>query len=369
VGAAAAEDRVYITVAYCPGYFDGKGAVVQVDHKGHFDIVGKFALPSEILGCPMNEAANYHADVKVRTDADGRRQPQPFDGRNTHLSFGTEFGQIWVVDQDSGRLALKMDASSTDGSLFDGFTNFAITSDATTYRGLTPHVTQNGFCGSGCFRFGHQDIATGAFTGFGPLPFRSVMSDTKLHHEAAGMYYAQGSYPLAEEARCSGDDTDQCMFAVNATTGKLVSSKRTSKWVAYKYEDMLQGVSQDGTVLAWVFHEDCGNDLNSFAFARVHLETASAELISCISKDDVVHFNPNMGGFTHDNTRFATASGNPYTGSMQLLVFDVATGKTVLNSDLKGLPEALGVKMDEAPFVAVWGLAHMEVASANAMIV
>ena len=41
---------------------------------------------------------------------------------------------------------------------------------------------------------------------------------------------------------------------------------------------------------------------------------------------------------------------------MQLLVFDTATGSTVLNSKLEGLKEALGVTAD-APFVAVWGIA------------
>ncbi len=114
---------------------------------------------------------------------------------------------------------------------------------------------------------------------------------------------------------------------------------------------------------------DSGPDRRSFAFARVHLESGTAKLVSCIDKDVTVHYKPGNGGFTHDNTRFATASGNPYAGSMQLLVFDVATGKTVLSTDLKGLPEALGVKMDEAPFVMVWGVAHMPEAAQDAVAV
>jgi len=344
-----AEDAVYLTVAYCPSFFTGGGAVVSVDHQGKYSIVGKWDMPDEILGCPMNEDSNYHSAVAART---------------THLSFGTEWGELWAVDLDGGALERRVKANTTDEYLFYGFTNFATTADGKLHRGLTPHVTEYGFCSKGCFRYGHQDVETGLFTGFQSdvgLPFKAVMSDTKFHHEEAGIYYAQGSYPLRSDARCSDDDTAQCLFAINATSGDLLSSKATKDWVAYKYEDALGGVSEDGTVLAWVFgfQDVCGKDLNSYAFARVHLQSASAELISCISKDDVVHMNPNMGGFTHDNKLFATASGNPYAGSMQLLVFDVQSGKTVLNTDLKGLPEALGVKMDEAPFVDVWGLAHM----------
>jgi hypothetical protein len=65
-----------------------------------------------------------------------------------------------------------------------------------------------------------------------------------------------------------------------------------------------------------------------------------------------------MGAFSHDNRHFAHANGNPETGSMSLLVFETASGGVILNSELKGLPLALGVSL-EAPFVAVWGIAHM----------
>jgi len=331
--------------------------------------VGRFALPKEILGCPMNEAANYMADVQIRKQG-GVRQPAPFDGRNTHLSFGTEWGETWVVDQDKAKISHLAKGKSADAYLFDGYTNFRITQDAKTYKGLTPHVTQDGFCSNGCFRFGHQDVSSGVFTGFGPLPFKSIMSDTSFYHEDAGIYYAQGNYPLTPAASCSKDETDQCMFSINASTGELLSSIQTKEWEAYKYEDAVGGVAADGTVLAWVFgfQETCGKDLNSYAFAKVHLPTASAKLISCISKSDTVHYNPNMGGFSHDNAYFSTGSGNPYTGSMQLLVFETQTGKTILNSDLKGLPKALGVNLDEAPFVAVWGLAHMPTASVSIVV-
>jgi hypothetical protein len=125
-----------------------------------------------------------------------------------------------VVDQDGGTITHNVKGKG--GFAFDGFTSFALSKDAKTYHGLTPHVTENGFCNDGCFNFGNQDIESGEFTGFGPLPFKSVMSDTRFFHEAAGVYYTQGSYPLTKAASCSSDETDACMFAVNASTGEFL---------------------------------------------------------------------------------------------------------------------------------------------------
>jgi hypothetical protein len=75
--------------------------------------------------------------------------------------------------------------------------------------------------------------------------------------------------------------------------GEFLWSKQTTQFEVYKYEDALAyptGVDTDGTVLAWVFgfQKTCGKDLNSFAFARVHLATATAKLVACIAKKDVV---------------------------------------------------------------------------------
>ena len=63
--APAADDAVFLTVAYCPDLFSGMGAVVRVNHTdGAFTIQGKFALPSSSIGCPMNEDVNYFSDVR-----------------------------------------------------------------------------------------------------------------------------------------------------------------------------------------------------------------------------------------------------------------------------------------------------------------
>ena len=106
---------------------------------------------------------------------------------------------------------------SPDGSIFDGLTSFAVYDEAgKTNVGLSPHVTEDGFCSDGCFRLGAQSIASGLFTGTKALPFKSVMTGARFLDGAAGVYYAQGSYPLTPEARCSADDTAQCMLAIDA---------------------------------------------------------------------------------------------------------------------------------------------------------
>ena len=65
-----------------------------------------------------------------------------------------------------------------------------------------------------------------------------------------------------------------------------------------------------------------------------------------------------MGAFSPDGALFATGSGNPETGAVQLLVFDTSTGATVLDSALPGLKAALGVSAT-APFIQYWGMGFM----------
>ena len=67
--APAADDAVFLTVAYCPDLFSGMGAVVRVNHTdGAFTIQGKFALPSS------GEATRLHPQERCRP-------LQPGDGR------------------------------------------------------------------------------------------------------------------------------------------------------------------------------------------------------------------------------------------------------------------------------------------------
>lgn len=355
-------DSVYLTVAFCPTPFTGLGAVVRVNSTtADFTVSKTFELPGS-TGCPaLKDGLAFVNDVRTRDF------PPPFGGRSTHLSDSEAFGQLSVVDLDGGKISHTATARGAvfPSGLFDGFTSFAIHPDGHKYIGVTPHVMQDGWCSDGCFRFGQQNISSGRFDGINPLPFKAVMNSVKFHDEKRGIYYAQGNYPLQPEAFCSDRDTDQCMFSINSTTGELLASKPTPKFQVYHYEDALAtggSTAQDGTVLAWAFMDECGEKGgeggNSYGFARVHLATATYKKLVCLQKGVVVHQNPNQGGFSHDNKRFATASGNAYTGEMQLLVFDVETGNKVIESSLPTLKKALKVS-DVTPFIKVWGAAHM----------
>ena len=101
---------------------------------------------------------------------------------------------------------------------------------------------------------------------------------------------------------------------------------------------------------SWRFQE--------FGFARVRLDEGTASLISCINETTSVHTTPNYGAFDPERKTFVAASGNPETGEMQVVLFDVATGKTLLDTPLTGLKAKLGVS-NVAPFVQVWGVSQL----------
>ena len=200
------------------------------------------------------------ADVKFRPEA----KQQFAQGRKVHWSWGTQWGLETVINLDKGIVDHNIKGTSLDEYVFDGFTSFKVhdnrtaDSDAKRNIGLTPHVTEGGFCSDGCFRVGTQGVEGGIFkalAGEGPggaLPFKAVMTDasfydgtTYLHGNVRtrallvllrrrrrwrrrgspyGRYYAQGSYPLNDAARCDADETAQCMFAIDGTTGSPPST-------------------------------------------------------------------------------------------------------------------------------------------------
>lgn len=355
-------NKVYLTVAYCPTAFTGEGAtVVLSDTAGSFNITNRFKLPeADTIGCPIQQDVTFIADPHVRP---ARRAG--LRGRTVHWSWGDAWGALSLIDLDEGKVVHSAKGSTPDGSIFDGMTSFTVYDDSgKTNVGLSPHVTEDGFCHNGCFRLGHQDVMSGVFHGLPALPFKATQTSVAFHDKKLGIYYAQGSYPLTPDAHCGADESSQCLFAINSTTGELLSSKALRHGLAgnfqvYRYMD--GPVAADGTVLAWGFgfQDTCGHNLNSFAFARVHLATATPTRIACADQSATVHMKPEMGAFSSDGTRFAFAAGDSVeTGLRQLLVYETATGKLILNSDLKALPKALGVSSD-APFFAIWGLAHM----------
>ena len=90
----------------------------------------------------------------------------------------------------------------------------------------------------------------------------------------------------------------------------------------------------------------------------IHVDIASSSIVANISRvppSVVVRTTPQNSIFSSDGLHLAQASGNAYTGVLQVLVFDVATGHAVLDTDVPGLKEVLGVAKD-SPFISVSGV-------------
>ena len=69
-----------------------------------------------------------------------------------------------------------------------------IAGDSDFLIGLTPHVTQNGFCSDGCFRFGKQNIQDGGFVGSRGRPrwrvaLKAAMSYMPFRYDCRSILY------------------------------------------------------------------------------------------------------------------------------------------------------------------------------------
>jgi hypothetical protein len=299
--ALAVSPSIYLTVGYCPSVFSGEGAVVEVNaHTGDINIVKKFSLPPDSLGCPMDEDPNYLTDLKEHT---------------TYLSFGSDWGSLSTIDLTNKRSKMiSVKGKSKDGTIFDGFTNMAL-AGSKKLKGLTPHVTESGYCDDGCFRFGEQEITglqAGLFTGYAAagVPFKAVMSSTSYYNELDEIYYAQGSYPLATAAKCMNDETEQCLFAIDAKTGNLVSSKNFNNATIHSFREV---PPVNGSVTAWFSDfKTCKVPYESYAFAEINLVDAQiVSNIRCIPKGVVLHTKPSLAAFIPVGSLFATGSGTP----------------------------------------------------------
>jgi hypothetical protein len=63
--------------------------------------------------------------------------------------------------------------------------------------GLTPTVTQNGFCNDGCIGFGQFDITSKSkYKRLSVLPFKAIMDDTHFFDSSKNVFYTQASYDL-----------------------------------------------------------------------------------------------------------------------------------------------------------------------------
>jgi len=215
-------------------------------------------------------------------------------------------------------------------------------------EGVSGTVTEGGFCFDGCFQYG--SLTTGGKYSPGKLlPFKAMMDDSHYLDESTKTFWIQGSYDLRTNP-CAPVNSDLCLLELDVATGSLKSAVWTN-WTIYKYGPMLKS----GSLLAWMegFDDLCNHPYDDFLFADVNLATATATPVACIPKDVVVQMDEWIASFSLDNSLFATGSGDQYTGTSQLLIFDTSTANVVLNTTLSDLPKQLG-SYDN--FVFIWSV-------------
>jgi hypothetical protein len=318
--AAQAAESVYMTIAYCPTDFTGKGAVVKVDPaSGAWTIVGQFNWPDEIFGCPIE----YDPTVTI-----------DHDSGKLYLDFTDDFGLVVTVDVLRAKMVMKVEPKDP---FFVGFVNMAYQASRGLV-GLAPHVTESGFCSDGCFQIGWLNPVSGAYKGLADVPFKAMMDDSHYLDSAGHTFWVQGSYDL-RDTHCGPEDSSECLLAIDSNTGQLVNATYTPDYTVYKYAQSIN----NGQIFTWVngFDGTCKDPYNDFAFANVTFATAGATLQQCITHNATVDEDEWIASFNSDDTLLATGSGDAETGIPQLLVFDARTGKTVVNTNLPGLAQAL----------------------------
>lgn len=343
VGCASAVGPVYLTLTYCTSDFTGKGAVLSVDPStGKYAVVGHpFTWPQiSSDGCPVQYDPNVFSSSNL-----------------SYLVFPDNFGQTIEVNVAAGTLSRAWNPKDPGFDIFDGFTTLApLPSGA--LGGLIPYVTQDGWCSDGCFQWGTLPLPSAGpaiFSGGPAFPYKAVMTNVGYLDPVTNAFFAQASYPLAPSAGCSTDGTQQCLVAINATSGEVLYTKGPLPFTVYAWSP---NTLEDGSLVAWVygFESVCKDPYDDYAFAKVNLATGAASLIACIPKGIVVDTDPWIGAFSADGSVYVTGSGNMETGEVQLLAFDVANGALTLNTSLPGLKLTLGVSAD-MPFIDIWAAA------------
>jgi len=292
--------EVYLTVAFCPTAFTGAGAVVKVTTSGNWSIVGTFTWPTAILGCPALDDPTVTFDSK------------------SGLLYMYFIDETLLTVLDIANAAITLQTTPSD-IFFTGYENMAWIQREDILKGVSATVTEDGWCSDGCFQFGSLSTS-GNYNSVQNIPFK-----------------AMGSYDLRQQT-CAPSDSDECLLALDATTGALVSAMWTN-WTVYRYGPRLPS----GELLCWMegFDSLCQHPYNNFLFAKVNLAGAKAAPVSCIPQEVTVNMDEWIASFSPDGSLFATGSGNTETGEPQLLIFDSSSGAVMLNSNLPGLASKL----------------------------
>ena len=273
-------------------------------------------------------------------------------GSSLYLMFDGTIDQVMVeVDLASEYKIVRKWLHSDP--FFVGFENMGIDAAHALVYGLSGTATQSGICSDGCYQFGELALNDARYAALQNVPFKAVTDDAHFLDVDAKRYYVQLSHDL-RSAPCAPGQADNCMCAIDVSSGALESCTFTN-WTVYGYSPARQS---SGSLVVWMygFEERCSDPYNDFLFAKLDPTLTAAVPIACIQHNATIDEDEWIESFSLDNTLFATGSGDAEAGRMQLLVFDIATGKAVVDTFLPGLAAAL--KSAEG-MVMVWGVSFV----------
>jgi hypothetical protein len=338
--AAATVAPARLVVSYCPTDFTNHGAIVDVDPlTGAWTIETKFRFPDGVFGCSADYTPSYTFD--------------PNDSHMIWFDFTSNAGYFVGVDLRHGNTT----TVNSNDAFFTGFLDFAEWPSDQTLRGITSTVTESGYCSDACVGFGTQDLSKrdhGKYRQLATLPFRETADDARYVDRAHGVLYFQAAYDL-NNIGCAPQAFEQCMLAVNTTDGSLLSAKYSpQQYQVFKYG---RGINDGGSIVAFMegFNSFCGVPANgsAVAFGSIHFVTAIATPTACVPQSIVIDTDDWIASYSHDESILATASGNGEGDPPQFVAFNVSTGVPLVNTQLTGLPAALGADMG---LIFIWGV-------------
>ena len=330
-------DTLYALLGYCPDPFSSEGAVITIDSdSGNYKIIGRFNWPNQIFGCLFN----YDPTITTKN-------------HTIFLDFTSDFGFFITVDLDKAKV---MDTITPKDAFFLGYINMEYNETSTNdfnVVGLTPNVEKNGLCSDGCFQFGLLN-QNGLYKGLHDVYFKAMMDNAHYWDKESNVYYVQGSYDLNYSHPCAPRQSDLCMISIDVNNGNTLNKIGPNNYTIYQYYYNVSNINnniQDVLVFVEGFDNICKHPYNNFGFAKINLVTTDIQLLTCIDRNITIEFTE-YTAFNNDGTLFAEAVGNTET-TTQVLIIDVNTGMSVVNTDLPGLGRKLPAWLD---LYVIWGI-------------
>lgn len=342
-------------VSFCPDSFTNRLAVVDVESStGKWSILGTAKMPSAIFGCSALYDPIYSFDPAVPSEV---------------LLDITEDAGAFVFNTVGGADDITVQAFNSRSLFFSGFLSFHLETNTKQLVGITALATETGYCSDACIGFGRQNMTGSDRERSTPLPYRAIADDTSYLDRKAQVFYAQASHPLQEA--CAPLSWMDCMLAIDAQTGKLLSTRYNPNEHCYRFgpaevptaeaqrRAMPAGTVAASSPIVMAFVVGMNSRCNrtesetSYAFAEVALATSNFTLVSCASAKVVIHEGPWISSFSLDSRMFVTSSGSGDGDDPQFLAYDVASGAVMVNTRLSGLAKALKADMN---LIFVWAV-------------